>query len=136
MTATLFDFDGVLVDSEPTHLAAFNDVLAAHGLSISEKEYLETYMALDDAGVFRAVLSRGRRTLREEEVRSLVAAKNPRFMARFEQTFRTFPGAAELVARARGSGPGRDRVGRPRERDRVRAREDGDPRPRPGDRQR
>jgi beta-phosphoglucomutase-like phosphatase (HAD superfamily) len=105
MTATLFDFDGVLVDSEPTHLAAFNDVLASHGLSISEKDYLETYMALDDAGVFRAVLSRGGRTLREEEVRSLVAAKNPRFMARFEQTFRTFPGAAELVARRATRGP-------------------------------
>ena len=80
MTATLFDFDGVLVDSEPTHLAAFNDVLATHGLSITEQEYLETYMALDDAGVFRSILSRGGRTLREEEVRSLVAAKNPRFL--------------------------------------------------------
>jgi|HubBroStandDraft_1064217.scaffolds.fasta_scaffold51295_3 beta-phosphoglucomutase len=104
-TATLLDFDGVLVDSEPVHLAAFNDVLAPHGIAIGAKEYLERYLSLDDAGVFRAALSRGGRTLREEEVRACVAAKAPRFMARFEGAFRTFPGAPELVARRAARGP-------------------------------
>ena len=99
MTATLLDFDGVLVDSEPVHLAAFNDVLAVHGITISEEEYLERYLSLDDAGVFRAVLSRGGGTLREDQVRALVAAKGPCFMRRFEESFRVFPGAADLIAR-------------------------------------
>jgi beta-phosphoglucomutase-like phosphatase (HAD superfamily) len=97
--ATLLDFDGVLVDSEPVHLAAFNDVLAGHGIVISEREYLDRYLSLDDAGVFRAVLSRGGRTLREDEVRALVVAKGPRFMSRFAESFRLFPGAADLVER-------------------------------------
>ena len=105
MVATLLDFDGVLVDSEFVHLAAFNDVLARHGLSIGEKDYLERYLSLDDAGVFRAVLSRGGRTLREDEVRSLVAAKAPKFMERFAGEFRAFPGAAELIARRAARGP-------------------------------
>lgn len=105
MTATLFDFDGVLVDSEPVHLAAFNDVLAPYSIQIGESEYGERYMSLDDAGVFRAILSRGGRTLREEEVRTLVAAKNPRFMARFEEGFRVFSGAVELVKRRADRGP-------------------------------
>lgn len=99
MIATLLDFDGVLVDSEPVHLAAFNDVLAAHGIAISEQEYLARYLSLDDANVFRSVLSRGGRTLREDDVRALVAAKSPRFMGRFEGAFRVFPGAVELIAR-------------------------------------
>jgi beta-phosphoglucomutase len=103
--ATLLDFDGVLVDSELVHLAAFNDVLDKHGLSITEKDYLERYISLDDAGVFRAVLSRGGRTLREQEVRAAVAAKAPRFMARFADTFRAFPGAPELIARRAARGP-------------------------------
>ncbi len=97
--ATLLDFDGVLVDSEPVHLAAFNDVLAPAGVAIGVEEYAARYLSLDDAGVFRSVLSRGGRTLREEEVRSLVAAKSPRFMMRFEEAFRVFPGASELIAR-------------------------------------
>jgi beta-phosphoglucomutase len=103
--ATLFDFDGVLVDSEPVHLAAFNDVLSDLGIAIGEHEYAERYLSLDDAGVFRAVLSRSGKTLREEQVRALVAAKSPRFLARFEESFRVFPGAAELVTRRATRGP-------------------------------
>jgi beta-phosphoglucomutase len=105
VVATLLDFDGVLVDSEPVHLAAFNDVLAPRGIVISEPEYAQRYLSLDDAGVFRAVLSQGGRTLREEEVRALVAAKSPAFMARFEASFRVFPGARELIARRAARGP-------------------------------
>ncbi len=104
-TATLLDFDGVLVDSEPVHLAAFNDVLSRHAIAISEADYAKHYLSLDDAGVFRAVLSRGGRTLREDEVRALVAAKAPRFMDRFEGAFRAFPGAIELIARRAARGP-------------------------------
>jgi beta-phosphoglucomutase len=103
--ATLLDFDGVLVDSEPVHLAAFNDVLASNGIAIDEQEYAERYLSLDDAGVFRSVLSQRGRTLREEEVRSLVAAKSPRFMERFQAAFRVFPGARELIARRAARGP-------------------------------
>jgi beta-phosphoglucomutase len=103
--ATLFDFDGVLVDSEPVHLAAFNDVLRGMGIALSEKEYTEHYLSLGDASVFREVLSRRRITLDEEQVRALVATKAPRFMERFEASFRVFPGARELLLRRAARGP-------------------------------
>ncbi|MDP9034034.1 MAG: HAD family phosphatase [Myxococcota bacterium] len=115
VTATLFDFDGVLVDSEPVHLAAFNDVLASEGLAIDEATYAARYLSFDDAGVFRALLSErtGPRGTpagpsaaeSEERVRALVEAKGARFMARFAEEFRVFPGAAELVARRAAQGP-------------------------------
>ena len=105
MVATLLDFDGVLVDSEPAHLAAFNDVLAPRGIKIEEREYLDHFLSLDDAGVFRTALFRRGVTLREEEVRGLVAAKSPRFMARFAAAFRVFPGATDLVVRRAARGP-------------------------------
>jgi HAD superfamily hydrolase (TIGR01509 family) len=97
--ATLFDFDGVLVDSEPVHLAAFNDVLSPRGLAIAERDYVQRFLSLDDANVFRAVIARRGQTLSEEDVRSLVAAKTARFMDRFGAAFRIFPGAEELVTR-------------------------------------
>ena len=110
--ATLFDFDGVLVDSEPVHLAAFNDVLAARGVIIDERDYAANLLSLDDAGVFRAVLARGAGVARdgavvpdEEEVKALVEAKNPRFLARFREAFRAFAGAEALVARRAARGP-------------------------------
>jgi beta-phosphoglucomutase len=103
--ATLFDFDGVLVDSEPVHLAAFNDVLEEHGIAVEPQEYAARYLSLDDAGVFHAVLTHHGGTPREEDVRTLVAAKHPCFQARFAEAFRAFPGAAEIVARRAARGP-------------------------------
>jgi beta-phosphoglucomutase len=103
--ATLLDFDGVLVDSEPVHLAAFNDVLAERGMGIDASTYAERYLSLDDAGVFRDVLASAGRAPDDQEVRALVDAKSPRFLARFAAGFRVFPGAADLVARRAGRGP-------------------------------
>lgn len=105
MFATLFDFDGVLVDSEPVHLAAFNDVLERFNIRLSQDEYLERYLSLDDAGVFREVLGRARMTLDEEQVRMLVAAKAPVFLDRFAANFHVFRGARELVKRRAERGP-------------------------------
>jgi beta-phosphoglucomutase len=103
--ATLFDFDGVLVDSEPTHLAAFNDVLQPFGVAIDAELYAERYLSLDDAGVFRDVLSRGGRIPSEADVSALVTAKSPSFLARFAENFRVFPGAKEIVLRRAARGP-------------------------------
>jgi len=103
--ATLFDFDGVLVDSEPVHLAALNDVLGPHGIAIGDQEYAAKLLSLDDAAVFRTVLSRAGRTLREEDVRALVEAKSTRFLTRFGDSFRAFPGASELLGRRAARGP-------------------------------
>jgi HAD superfamily hydrolase (TIGR01509 family) len=103
--ATLFDFDGVLVDSEPVHLAAFNDVLASRGVVLDGADYAANLLSLDDAGVFRAVLARGGARPGDDEVRALVEAKSPRFLERFRGAFRPFPGAEALVARRAGRGP-------------------------------
>jgi beta-phosphoglucomutase len=103
--ATLFDFDGVLVDSEPVHLAAFNDVLAPHGVVIDERTYVERYLSLDDAGVFRSALDGREPPVDDRAVRELVAAKSPRFLARFAGAFRAFAGAADIVRRRAQRGP-------------------------------
>ncbi len=106
MLATLFDFDGVLVDSEPVHLAAFNDVLGALGVHLGEGEYAAHYLGLDDRGVFRAALSGKRGSLPDErEVSLLVAAKTKRFLPRFEGAFRVYPGAVDLVVRRAARAP-------------------------------
>ena len=46
----VFDFDGVIADTEPAHLAAFQDVLATPALSLSTAAYYDRYLGYDDAG--------------------------------------------------------------------------------------
>jgi HAD superfamily hydrolase (TIGR01509 family) len=48
MTAVVFDFDGVLANSEGLHLRAFQETFAARGWSLDDREYAERYLGYDD----------------------------------------------------------------------------------------
>jgi HAD superfamily hydrolase (TIGR01509 family) len=105
MIATLFDFDGVLVDSEPVHLEAFRDVVRPLGITITDEDYAEHYLGLDDFGAFREMLSRAKHTVSGERLRQLVEQKNPAFMKRFASQVRVFDGAVDIVRRRAKLGP-------------------------------
>jgi beta-phosphoglucomutase len=59
--AVLFDFDGVIVNSEALHLRAFQQVLAAEQIELTEREYYDELIGFDDRGALnRAFANRGR----------------------------------------------------------------------------
>jgi beta-phosphoglucomutase len=104
-TATLFDYNGVLVDDEAVHLAAFRDVLSPLGVEVTETEYVERYLGYDDVGAFRAILKDRGRTPSDADVAALVDAKKPFYLERAKGALRGFQGAAELVRRRAAVGP-------------------------------
>jgi len=104
MVATLFDFNGVLVDDESVHLAAFREVLAPLGVTFDDATYNEHYLGFDDAGAFRAMLADAGRPPSEAVVAGLIAAKKPVYMARITGSLVIFPGAPELVRRRASRG--------------------------------
>lgn len=99
--ATLFDFNGVLIDDEAVHFAAFRDVIRAEaGIVIDEKMYNERYLGFDDAGAFRAMLiDGGHPSPTREDVQRLIDAKKPVYMARIATELVIFEGAVDLVNR-------------------------------------
>lgn len=103
--ATLFDYNGVLVDDEHVHLEAFRDVLAPLGITLSEADYWSDYLGLDDAGVFREALKRHRGPPSEAQIHDLIEAKRPHYLARADGKLRGFPGAAELLRARADVGP-------------------------------
>jgi beta-phosphoglucomutase len=56
LRAAVFDFDGVLVDSEPLHFRSLRDALRPEGVEISEAEYMQVYLAYDDREAIRLAL--------------------------------------------------------------------------------
>src|SRR6185436_5073258 len=104
-TATLFDYNGVLVDDEAVHLAAFRDVLSRFGIELSEAEYVEKYLGFDDFGAFRAILTDQGRSPSLQELKELIDAKIPFYLERAKGVLKGFPGAAELVRRRAAAGP-------------------------------
>ncbi len=99
--ATLFDFNGVLVDDEAVHFAAFREVIrSAVGFELTEAMYNERYLGFDDRGAFRAMLvDAGNTNPSKDEVDRLIEAKKPVYMARIATELTIFEGATELVRR-------------------------------------
>ncbi|KTD02255.1 HAD family phosphatase [Fluoribacter gormanii] len=54
--AIIFDFDGVILDSEPIHYEACCHVLKPLGISISYSDYTEKYLGLSDKDMFPKLL--------------------------------------------------------------------------------
>jgi beta-phosphoglucomutase len=51
LRAVIFDFDGIIVDSEPLIFALTQQMAALEGWSLSEQQYYRDYLALDDRGI-------------------------------------------------------------------------------------
>jgi beta-phosphoglucomutase len=101
---TFFDYNGVLVDDEHVHLAAFREVLEPLGVGVTDAEYFDRYIGYDDAGSFRAILSDAGRPPTDADVRALIEAKRPLYLARANAELRGFPGAGECIRRRAASG--------------------------------
>jgi len=103
VTATLFDYNGVLIDDEDVHLAAFREAVRPLGIEITEEQYVARYLGFDDAGAFRAMLEDAGKEVTEARVNDLIEAKKPLYLARIDRA-RMFAGAKELVKRRAAKG--------------------------------
>lgn len=57
--AVLFDFDGVLLDTEPVHCACWGEVLAPLGVPLSWEFYSARCIGIDDRQMLRMMASQG-----------------------------------------------------------------------------
>jgi len=97
--AVIFDFDGVIANSEPLHFAAFRDVLSEEGVDLTERAYYEEYLGYDDVGVFRAVSQKSGLTWNGDDVAKLVTRKAV-CLEEMELAHSTlFPGAEAAIRR-------------------------------------
>jgi beta-phosphoglucomutase len=103
--ATIFDFNGVLVDDELVHRDAFRDVLTPLGVFFTDEQYVERYLGFDDIGALRAMMLDAGRTPSEREVEELANAKRPFYMRRAEVGLVIFEGAERVVRERAAHGP-------------------------------
>lgn len=96
MRAVVFDFDGVLVNSEPLHFAAMRDALVPEGFEITPAEYYGAYLAYDDRGAIRRALEHHGLSPRPEHVDAIAERKRACF-ADVIRDVGFYPGVKELV---------------------------------------
>jgi len=104
LDALIFDFDGVVVDSEPVHLAAFQEILNLEGIAMSHDDYYEKYLGFDDYDCFKAVAADNETAFTDAEVRQLTEAKTQLVLKQFQTSVQALSGAVELIRQAASDG--------------------------------
>ncbi len=105
LQAIVFDFDGVIANSEPLHLKAFQQVLADEGILLTSQRYYSHYLGYDDVGVFGAIGADLDVPMSPERVANLVRRKGEALEAMIHSGAVLFPGAADFIRAAAAAVP-------------------------------
>lgn len=98
LAAVIFDFDGIIVDSEPMHFRAFNEVLNPLDINISWDDYCDIYIGFDDRDAFREVFNASGRIPESDDIPKLIKQKTEVFQSYVRNGEATpLPGAIDLI---------------------------------------
>jgi HAD superfamily hydrolase (TIGR01509 family) len=105
LQAIVFDFDGVIADSEPLHLKAFQRALAEEGMTLGHNDYFNRYLGYDDVGVFEAVGRDRGLAWTSGHVTELVVRKGMKLQELISGGEVLFPGAPAFIRAAAAEVP-------------------------------
>ncbi|MBX7223456.1 MAG: HAD family phosphatase [Blastocatellia bacterium] len=97
LKTVIFDFDGVIVDSEPLHFEMLQVVLAEAGIDLDFATYTERYLAFDDKTCFSTVFADRHRELDAVSLHRLIERKAALLEHRLTDTGILFPGVPQFI---------------------------------------
>lgn len=105
LQAIVLDFDGVIADSEPLHLTAFQQTLAERGIELTPDDYYANYLGFDDVGLMEALARDREIAMNDREITALVARKGAKLQALIHDGEVLFPGAVDFIRAAASEVP-------------------------------
>ncbi len=97
--AIFFDFNGVIIDDEPIQMAVYKELLREHDVDLTEKDYYGA-LGMDDRTFVRYAFECSQKTVSDDDLNKLMAAKTVRHRELMEQELPLFPGAATFLKAA------------------------------------
>jgi len=99
LRAMVFDFDGILVDSEPAIIKVYQQMAAREGWVLTEEEYYRDYLALDDRATVAQLYRKHERELSLDHRDELIRWKRETYLEAIRDGLPPLPGATEFVRR-------------------------------------
>jgi beta-phosphoglucomutase len=97
LKAIIFDFDGVIADTEPLHFQAFLDVVQPLGADFDYTTYCQRYIGFDDRDGFAAIAADYGIEIVNGQLETLIDQKARRFEQIVADGVKTYPGIIELI---------------------------------------
>jgi beta-phosphoglucomutase len=95
--AVFFDLDGTLVDTEPLHFEAFNEILRRAGAPISREDYFTRFIGLNDHDCFAAAMREHGKQFDEARLAEFIARKSEFYLAMITGRDIFYSGAIDFV---------------------------------------
>ena len=105
LQSIVFDFDGVIADSEPLHLRAFQQTLADEGIELTAAEYFARYLGYDDVGLLQTLATDRGLPMDASRLSSLLMRKGDRLQEMLTGGHVLFPGAVDFIRAAAAEVP-------------------------------
>ncbi len=105
LRAIIFDFDGVIVDSEGLIFGLTQQMAAQEGWTVTEEEYFRDYLALDDRGIVEHLFESHGRPLDPRRRDELIEWKFQAYQEIIREGLPALAGAVEFVRSAAGRFP-------------------------------
>ncbi len=100
LQAIIFDFDGVVADSERLHLLTYQRLLAPLNMTLDDETYYRQYLGYDDAGLFRAYATNNGLEWDDGAIADLIRAKSEKYEDLVARGEMLFEGAAAFIRKA------------------------------------
>ena len=97
LKAVIFDFDGVITDSEVLHLRAFNQSLVPYGVEISTKDYYTNYLGFSDFDCYKTLIDKGLLKIDERKIGGIIREKSKIFEELSKTEGRTIEGVHDFL---------------------------------------
>lgn len=94
--AIFFDFNGVIINDEPIHMKAYQEVLASEGITLTDEEYM-TMLGMDDVTFVRTAFGRAGKPLTDEKMKALIAREWENHRGMIEDELPLAPGAVTFI---------------------------------------
>ena len=122
----IFDFDGVIYNSEPLHFKAFNYALKPLNIIITKEVYYKTYCSYDDEGFFKNFLKDNKIEFDSEFIHKIIKEKHYYFDKNFDTETSMYIESIDLIKRlskvfilAIGSGARKEEIVRVLDREKL-----------------
>lgn len=90
------DFNGIIVNDEPLHLKAYQEILAGEGIALSEDHYYSC-MGMDDKSFLNAQYKRAEKDLTDDKTREILKAKSEKWRGLVDDEIPLFDGVENFV---------------------------------------
>ncbi len=102
LKAVIFDFDGVIADTEPIHLSAFQRTLEGLGILLTKEDYYAGYLAYDDKTFFKRFLNDRDYEHEEALIAELIERKSGHYEDLIKDNIEILPGVRSFIDKIAG----------------------------------